>query len=95
MFKRFGGLYILASLFLASWVGQYVAMAPTIRQEGWSEFWAATAENWQSEFLQLLVQILITGVYANRVMRKVVEDRERLERKVDSLLAALNATRRP
>lgn len=48
---------VLALLFLLSWLGQFVtgeghALA--------SEFWNATFENWQSEFLQLLSFVIAT-----------------------------------
>jgi hypothetical protein len=69
--KRWGAAYLLLALFLASWVAQFVAMLVTAgdeaRQHGqdfsmdefWPEFLSATFENWQSEWLQLLVQAVI------------------------------------
>ncbi|HEV3474292.1 MAG TPA: DUF6766 family protein [Actinomycetota bacterium] len=69
--KRWGAAYILLALFLASWVGQFVAMLIEIgdeaRQHGqpfqisefWPQFWSATFENWQSEWLQLFVQAVV------------------------------------
>lgn len=84
--RRWGAVYILAVLFVGSWAGQLVAMQPTIQQEGWSEFWSATTENWQSEFLQLLVQAVLIVALADRVFRRGAEDSRRIERKLDRLL---------
>ncbi len=70
-FTRWGAAYLLFGLFLASWIGQFVTMLIQVgneaRQHGqpfqmdefWPEFWAATFENWQSEWLQLFVQAVI------------------------------------
>ena len=69
--KRWGAAYLLSALFLASWIGQFIAMLIEIgneaRQHGqsfslsefWPQFWSATFENWQSEWLQLFVQAVI------------------------------------
>ncbi|HEX5566091.1 MAG TPA: hypothetical protein VFY14_03995 [Streptomyces sp.] len=84
--RRWGVLYLLAVLFVASWVGQLVAMQPAIQQEGWSEFWSATTENWQSEFLQLLFQAGVVGAMAPVLFRKSIEDSRRIEAKLDKLL---------
>ena len=67
-FKRWGAAYILLVLFLASWAGQLIFMLIEVgneaRQHGdvfsmsdfWPQFFSSTFENWQSEWLQLLVQ---------------------------------------
>lgn len=95
--RQWGALYILAVLFLASWVGQLITQLATFRADQaehgqpfeWAEFWAdflrATFENWQSEWLQLFTQMLVTA-YAHVLFRKGDEDMRRLERKVDRLL---------
>ena len=69
--KRWGAAYLLLALFLASWAAQYVSMLVEVgneaRQHGQSfemseflpQFWASTFENWQSEWLQLLLQAVI------------------------------------
>ena len=49
--RRWGAVWVLVALFVGSWVGQMVTMVP---ETGWLEFWAATFENWQSEWLQLV-----------------------------------------
>ena len=69
--KRWGAAYLLLGLFLASWAAQFVAMLVEIgnesRQHGqpfemdefWPRFLGASFENWQSEWLQLLVQAVV------------------------------------
>ena len=69
--KRWGAAYLLLALFLASWGAQYISMlieaGNEARQHGQSfemseflpTFWSATFENWQSEWLQLLVQAVV------------------------------------
>ena len=67
-FKRWGAAYILLAMFIASWAGQFIFMLIEVgneaRQHGqafamsdfWAQFFSATFENWQSEWLQLVVQ---------------------------------------
>lgn len=69
--KKWGAAYLLLFLFLASWVGQFIAMLIEVGNEArehgqsfsmsefWPQFWSATFENWQSEWLQLFVQAVI------------------------------------
>ncbi len=66
-----GAAYLLLALFLASWAAQFVAMLveigneaqqhgqPFSMEEFWPRFFSATFENWQSEWLQLLVQAVV------------------------------------
>jgi hypothetical protein len=70
-FKLWGAAYLLAALFLASWAGQFVTelieFSNDAAQHGqemsmtefWPSFLASTFENWQSEWLQLLVQAVV------------------------------------
>jgi hypothetical protein len=69
--KRWGAAYLLFALFAASWAAQFISMLIEVgneaRQHGQSfemseflpQFWASTFENWQSEWLQLLVQAVV------------------------------------
>jgi hypothetical protein len=69
--KRWGAAYLLFALFAASWCAQFIAMLIEVgneaRQHGQAfemseflpQFWSATFENWQSEWLQLFVQAVI------------------------------------
>jgi hypothetical protein len=45
----------LGTLFLLSWLGQWMTT-----DEGVIHFWNATFENWQSEFLQLFCMVVLT-----------------------------------
>ncbi|MFH8805212.1 hypothetical protein ACH4F6_37680 [Streptomyces sp. NPDC017936] len=86
-FRYWGAVYILALLFAGSWAGQAWAMQPEIHDKGWVEFWSATFENWQSEWLQLVFQaVLLLG--AKHLMFKAdARDLERIEAKLDRALA--------
>lgn len=86
MIRRWGAVYILILLFLASWLGQVVAMWPTIQEQGWIEFWAATFENWQSEWLQLVFQAILLLGAKHWLFQVDAEDLERIEAKVNLLL---------
>jgi hypothetical protein len=69
--KRWGAAYLLFALFVASWAGQFVATLVEVGNEAqahgqefsmaefWPPFLSATFENWQSEWLQLLVQAVV------------------------------------
>ncbi|MEV4287364.1 hypothetical protein AB0K40_17810 [Nonomuraea bangladeshensis] len=84
--RRWGAVYILVLLFAGSWAGQAVAMQATIAEEGWSEFWAASFENWQSEWLQLVFQAVLLLGAKHWLFRVEAEDLERIEAKLDQLL---------
>jgi hypothetical protein len=67
-----GLAYVLAGMFLFSWIGQFVFELMVVRNEAhdlgqpfsWSQFWPhfgqSTFENWQSEFLQVFTFVVIT-----------------------------------
>lgn len=69
--RRWGAAYLLLVLFLASWLGQFVTQMIEVgnqaREHGSAfaldqflpQFFSATFENWQSEWLQLLVQAVV------------------------------------
>src|SRR5687768_15810357 len=71
----------LLALFLACWLGQAVAGLAHYNDErrqhgdstvrfsqylGTSDFWEATLENWESEFLQMALFVLLTAVLYQR-----------------------------
>lgn len=91
-FQRWGAVYILIVLWLGSWGLQALTMRPEIREKGWIEFWAATMENWQSEWLQLIFQSLLLLAGKHWLFRADAEDLERVEAKIDNLDALI---RRP
>lgn len=69
--RRWGAAYLLLLLFLGSWIGQFVTTlieaGNDAREHGqefamsefWPQFLGATFENWQSEWLQLLLQAVV------------------------------------
>jgi hypothetical protein len=89
--KRWGAAYLLFALFLASWIGQFIAMLIEIgneaRQHGeafslsefWPQFWSATFENWQSEWLQLFVQAVILLGMKHVLFKADAEDMEQVQ----------------
>lgn len=87
-FQNWGALYILAGLFVGSLVGQFVA-AMVVGHQDLASFLAAIFENWQSEWIQLFVQALLINALGHVLYRKEEEDQERMERKLDELLARL------
>jgi hypothetical protein len=89
--KRWGAAYLLLALFLASWAGQFVAMmieaGNEARQHGqsfslsefWPQFWSATFENWQSEWLQLFVQAVVLLGMKHLLFKADAEDMEQVQ----------------
>lgn len=65
--KRYTAVWVLGALFLAVWAGQAVLCYFDTWEEAndhqqpfewssyWLNFWIRTAENWQSEILQIMV----------------------------------------
>jgi hypothetical protein len=106
-FNRWGAIYILVAMFAGSWFGQFWFQLEEVRADAkthgerflwadfWPQFWAATFENWQSEFLQLAFQaLLIASVLlgprlfaADRSAEQ--SDLDRVEGKVDEVLRRL------
>lgn len=91
--RWYGFLYILAIVFALSWVGQFVSMVMEKGPFSWATFWAATFENWQSEFLQLGIQALGMVVLAHLIFKKSTEEMDRVEKKLDLLLTVDNILR--
>jgi hypothetical protein len=54
------------------------------------EFAAATFENWQSEFLQLLCMVVLTAFLIHRGSAESKDSNDRLEAKVDALQEAID-----
>lgn len=97
--RRWGACYLLAALFVASIIGQFITQAAAFTSEQaehgqpftWGdylpEFGASVLENLQSEWAQLLCQAVIVVALADRLFTRSLDDMRRLERKVDALLA--------
>src|SRR5687768_7695526 len=79
--RNHGLSLVLVALFLVCWLGQAVAGLAHYNDErrqhgesavnlseylGTSDFWEATFENWESEFLQMAVFVLLTAVLYQR-----------------------------
>jgi hypothetical protein len=89
--KRWGAAYLLLVLFLASWAAQLITMIVEVgneaRQHGeafstselWPQFWSATFENWQSEWLQLFVQAVILLGMKHVLFKADAEDMEQVQ----------------
>lgn len=84
----FGLSKALFAAFLVSWVVQGIAQAE-LGEWGW-DFVAATAENWQSEFLQLFSFVVLATFLIHRGSPQsrdgdddVVARLERIEAKLD------------
>ena len=98
-FRRWGAVYLLVILWAVSSLLFGAAKAVELTNEAaqhgqpfqWSEFWPAYwsgyFENLQSEWAQLAVQAAVVVAAARVLFRKSVEDMDRLEGKVDELLA--------
>jgi hypothetical protein len=81
----------LLALFLASWIGQFVSMIIEVgndarahgeafqMSEFWPQFWAATFENWQSEWLQLLAQAAILLGLKHVLFKADAQDMEQVQ----------------
>ena len=89
--KRWGAAYLLLGLFLASWAAQFIAMlveaGDEARQHGQPfemseflpQFWSATFENWQSEWLQLLVQAVVLLGMKHVIFKADAADTEQIQ----------------
>ncbi|MFC0625565.1 DUF6766 family protein [Kribbella deserti] len=105
--RRWGAVYLLAILFMGSWLGQFFTQLSEFRsdqeQHGqsfvWADylmnFFASTFENWQSEWLQLVFQALLLLGAKHILFRVDAEDMERLEAKVDKISKQLDNAKLP
>ena len=99
--RRWGAVWILTALWLISsllfgWAEYHVQVDEAIEHgqpfepsSFWVVYWSGYFENLQSEWAQLAVQALLVVGYAHVVFRKGTEDIDRVEAKVDRLLARL------
>lgn len=88
--RRWGAVYILLILFIASWAGQAWTSMSDIEEVGWSSFWAATFENWQSEWIQLVFQAILLLGAKHWIFQADARDLERIEGKLDTLLREMS-----
>lgn len=97
-FRAYSFVLATTMLFLLLWAGQFIAQLVVVSHEAvaagqpfdWSLFWprflAATLQNWQAEFLQLIWQTIGLGIFYHWGSVQSRESNERLERKLDELL---------
>ena len=102
-FKNWGAVFILLAFFLASWGGQFAAQLQAEKQlaeqhgqefqmtEFWPEFWSATFENWQSEWLQLATQALLIAGFSAYVFRKQDEEHYKTQLMIEQLQKEIRA----
>lgn len=95
--RRWAAVFILIILFFASWGGQFVSQLAEIKQQSeqhgqpfqmsefWPQFWSATFENWQSEWLQLVTQALLISAFADYLFRKGNEDHYKTQLMIEEL----------
>ena len=94
---------ILLSLFLLFWLGQSVAghrehnseqrdhKQPEVGYVSYlssTHFWEATAENWESEFLQMFGYVILTAMLVPEGLLRVEEARTRRSRWIETRAAA-------
>ena len=101
--RNWGAVFILIIFFLASWGGQF-ANQLTVQQEEsaqhgqefrmdefWPQFWAATFENWQSEWLQLATQALLISGFSAYIFRKQDEEHYKTQLMIEELRDEIRA----
>jgi hypothetical protein len=96
-FKRWAAVIILFAFFFLSWGGQFFTQMQQVKQENeqhgqefkmsefWPEFWSATFENWQSEWLQLATQAILIAAFADYVFRKGNQDHYKTQLMLEDL----------
>ncbi len=99
--QRWGAAYLLLGLFLASWLGQLVMGVQHFTSEAethgeafeWGAFLpyflTTTFENWQSEWLQLLVQAVVLLGMKHMIFAADAEDMEVVQRDLVAIKQAL------
>lgn len=100
-FKNYGLSIVLLALFIVTWAlqffAQFIKVKNSLESSGkdfsWAiffpEFFSATFENWQSEFLQLLTFVFLTAFLIHKNSAESRDGTDRIERKVDKILKAL------
>lgn len=86
--RRWGWVWLLAAMWAAAWAAQLIVQA--VAGDPPADMAVATLENWQSEFLQLVVQALLLIGAADVAFRRATEDQHRMERKLDAILTELD-----
>ena len=78
VWREFGLSIACAAMFVASWIGQLIAQWQQFTDEArthgespevgnfFADFWRSTLENWQSEFLGVLVMIALGALFIHK-----------------------------
>jgi hypothetical protein len=85
---KYGLSVALAALFVVSWALQALFQV-AFQGEDWSAFFAATFENWQSEFLQLLTFVVLTSFLIHAGSHESKYDQQKFEEETHASLARL------
>jgi hypothetical protein len=104
--RRWTAVFILIIFFFFSWGGQYVMQLEQAKNEAeqhgqaftmsefWPEFWQATFENWQSEWLQLVTQAILIAALADYVFRKGNRDHYKTQLMIEELREEIKGTKK-
>lgn len=68
MWRKDGYLIILIAMTVISLVLQFVLQLP---EDGARATFASVFENWQSEFIQLMVQFALNGLLADQISKRL------------------------
>ena len=91
IWKEFGLGLSLMLLFFVTWIGHGISEwqrytdeqgehgEPVAAGDFFSEFGAATLENWQSEFLQLFSFVVLAGLYIHKGSAESKDSEEKIE----------------
>lgn len=89
--RRWGAVYLMLVLFLASWVAHFFTLMIEVGNEARAngqtfqmneflpEFFASTFENWQSEWLQLFFQAIVLLGLKHVMFKADAEDMEQVQ----------------
>lgn len=95
--RRWAALFILIIFFVSSWGGQFYFQMQEAKQQSeehgqvftmdqfMPQFWSATFENWQSEWLQLAVQALLIAALADYLFRTGNRDHYKTQLMIEEL----------
>lgn len=95
--RRWGAAYFLAALWLSSWAGHFITTIIEVGNEArehgqefamsevWPKFWFSTFENWQSEWLQLLVQAVLLLALKHWFFAADAEDMEQVQNDLQAI----------
>lgn len=101
--KNYNLSIVLFILFILSWIAQFFSEWREVwdesKQHGqsfaWGEFWprffSSTFQNWQSEFLQLFVFVVLTSYLIHRGSAESRDGQDKMEKKIDKLIDMLES----